>query len=425
MKELAKKYDMKEIFTMLLIFCALNPGFSQNQITLSGTILDKETSAPLAFASIGLTGRSIGTISNEQGEFEFHFLESCSDDSLFVSMLGYESHKEAVNRMPPQVVILLAQKPILLPGVVVTSRDLEPEEIVKRAIASIMVNYQLQPYMMEGFFRQIQKVDTERISILEAAVNILDPGYGSKKKEKLEIVEIRKSHYSNTKKFLNHADTFYTQKHNSLKSTLEVNRVRKLASSNKISESFYPGKFLYQMDTMLYYDDRTVYVISAIHKANKGYLKDRGKENRINTILVDAETFAIIKVLFQYSPRGQYDPEEFRNVTKTNDSILSVVRGHTHIYEFSRFEDLQYLKYVRWSDWVQDYNLKSQKVLHTNEYQHELLINRIETDPIHFTEVKETMDSETSLHLQLKDYNASFWRNYNILFENVPKATCR
>ena len=134
--------------------------------------------------------------------------------------------------------------------------------------------------------------------------------------------------------------------------------------------------------------------------------------------MIDAETFAILKVIFQYSPKGKRLPDDFANVQQTNDSIISVVKGHTCIYEFSNYGGVQYLKYVRWSDWVFDYNINTKKEAHMNEYRHELLINRVITDPADFTEIEDKMDSKKSLHLQVKDYNEAFWKNYNVLTES-------
>jgi hypothetical protein len=67
---------MSNSFRTVCILCSLliiylgNPAFAQeNHLTISGKIIDKETTQPVPFANIGVSGKSMGTVSNQQGEF--------------------------------------------------------------------------------------------------------------------------------------------------------------------------------------------------------------------------------------------------------------------------------------------------------------------------------------------------------------------
>jgi hypothetical protein len=390
---------------------------AQSTHTLQGKVLDGETGKPLAYASVGVQGKPVGTVANEGGEFEFHLPAAYAQDTLFVSMLGYTGFKQRIDQLSSNITVSLVSKPVVLGEVVVTPATLSGEEIVQQAVSRIRTHFSSKPYVMEGFFRQIQAVDGTYISVLEAAVNVHEPGYRSNAPEKVGIVEIRRSHYLNPKPYTNQPDAYYTQRHNSLLGTLRLNRVREIATSGKSPKGFYDGNYAYQLDSTLDQDGGQVYVISATPKTNKGYVKHPEKEYRSNTLFIDAETFAIRKVIFQYRPKGNYAPKEFKNVTATNDSILSVVTGHTHVYEFAEYEGVHYLKYMKWSDWVQDYNVSLQKASYLNEYKHELLFNRVVTDPSQFPPVKENIDASASLHVQVKEYNASFWKKYNVIKE--------
>ncbi len=57
------------------------------QITITGKVVDAETKEPLPYASIGIIGKPIGLISNEQGEFDFHIPSEMRNDILVISML--------------------------------------------------------------------------------------------------------------------------------------------------------------------------------------------------------------------------------------------------------------------------------------------------------------------------------------------------
>lgn len=64
---------------------------SAQKITISGKVVDKETGEPLVFASIGLQGKTVSTISNLQGDFDFHILNEMRNDILVIQMLGYKT----------------------------------------------------------------------------------------------------------------------------------------------------------------------------------------------------------------------------------------------------------------------------------------------------------------------------------------------
>src|SRR5215204_1088351 len=65
------------------------------QITISGKVIDRETKSPMPFASVYIKGKSIGTVTNLHGEFDFHIPDEYRNEILVTSMLGYhnfESH---------------------------------------------------------------------------------------------------------------------------------------------------------------------------------------------------------------------------------------------------------------------------------------------------------------------------------------------
>jgi hypothetical protein len=52
----------------------------------------------VAFASVGIQGKSIGTITNEEGEFDLHLPEALRTHRLFITCMGYEGFALPVNQ---------------------------------------------------------------------------------------------------------------------------------------------------------------------------------------------------------------------------------------------------------------------------------------------------------------------------------------
>ncbi len=67
---------------------------AQNPITLKGKVTDIDSKEPLPYASISIKGKPIGTVTNADGEFEFHLQTQYAGDALVASMLGYSSYSQ-------------------------------------------------------------------------------------------------------------------------------------------------------------------------------------------------------------------------------------------------------------------------------------------------------------------------------------------
>src|SRR5882672_12133159 len=107
---------------VLLLFAAslLFFGAYGQKLTLSARVLDNETQEPLTYASIGIKGKPIGTISNLNGEFDFHFPLEYRNELLIISMIGYENFEAPIWSLLDNdaKVILMSKSTTVLPEIV-------------------------------------------------------------------------------------------------------------------------------------------------------------------------------------------------------------------------------------------------------------------------------------------------------------------
>ena len=79
----------KNVFILiLLIICH---GILSSQV-IKGKVLDSKTKEPISFTNIGILGKGIGTVTNEDGTFELNISKSNADDIIRFSYIGYNSH---------------------------------------------------------------------------------------------------------------------------------------------------------------------------------------------------------------------------------------------------------------------------------------------------------------------------------------------
>lgn len=79
---------------IIILLCIIQ--FTQAQTIIKGTVFDKKTNEPIPFASIGIKGKTVGTVSNENGVFEMPLKEIVDTDSLKISAIGYQGKSYAV-----------------------------------------------------------------------------------------------------------------------------------------------------------------------------------------------------------------------------------------------------------------------------------------------------------------------------------------
>jgi len=81
-------------------FYAVNTLAQNNLIYfIRGQVVDKINEQPLPYCNVSLKGKSIGTLSNDSGFFEFKVKKEHLSDSLYVSALGYQSAYFLVNEV--------------------------------------------------------------------------------------------------------------------------------------------------------------------------------------------------------------------------------------------------------------------------------------------------------------------------------------
>jgi hypothetical protein len=137
-------------FYFLLIF----PFFiySQDRSVASGVITDSENNEPLPFASIRLKNYPIGTISNENGEFDFYIPKSKRNDTISISFIGFNPYEIAVTDIPDKMDIKLNHSVNLLDEVILSR--FSPLDYIKKALENLDENYPQNSYQTIAYYRE-------------------------------------------------------------------------------------------------------------------------------------------------------------------------------------------------------------------------------------------------------------------------------
>jgi hypothetical protein len=360
------------------------------QITITGKVVDRETKEPLTFASIGIIGKPIGLITNEQGEFDFHIPAEFRNDILAVNMLGYKTYEAPVWSLisPSLVLIEMQAGSILLKEVVITD-SLKAGEILRLALSRIEQNYPMEPFQLEGFYRDLKKLGGTYISLLEAAVKIYDENYYAprnkfKLRERVALMEVRRS-LGYSSKF-----TSFFDKDNLLEDLLLNNNVR----YRQFPEEDVFFKSL-ELEDDKAYNGREVFVVA--------YTKDY-----LLRVFIDKETYGILHL--EYTNDHQQELEKKRGLESRFVKIKRTI-------DFKPFEGKLFLNYLTVTSQVNWYDSRSGKLKFEAELQRQLLVNHIYPKPQSRISLTQKMRNY-GLQYQDQQYNQKFWDNYNVIKES-------
>lgn len=376
---------------VLIIFFLLASSLAGAQkLIVSAKVVDKETKEPLIFATVGILGKPIGTITNMQGDFDFYIPAEYRNNNLVISILGYNNYEAPVWTLLDikSFVIEMEKSTTVLQEVVVTD-SLAGGEILHIALSRIEQNYPMTPHLVDGFYRDIKKIGGEYISLLEAAVKIYDEDYKTprnkfKLRERVALLEVRRSlGYSN--KF-----TAYFDEDNLLEDLLLHNNVRYRQFPEE--EVFFESL---EREKDSYYNGHEIFVVS--HR----------KEYKL-VIYIDKKTYGIVHL--------EYENNQQEIIGKKRGLVSKFV-NLKRVIDFKEYDQKMYLNFLAVDSKINWYDAKTNELKFETELHQQLLINDINPVP---EERIGTTEKMRSYGLQYQDlpYNKKFWENYNVIKES-------
>lgn len=374
------------IFTVLFLLSGL---LHAQTLTISAKVVDRETKEPLPFASVGLKNKPIGTITNLQGEFDFHIPIEFRNDVLVINMLGYLPYEDPAWTVTNNVTIIEMVKSTQFLDEVVVSDSLRGGEILSIALGRITQNYPMKPFLLDGFYRDIKEVGGTYVSLLEAAVKIFDEDYQAprnkfKLRERVALQEVRRSlGYEN--KF-----TAYFDEGNLLEDILLHNNIRYRQFPEE--EIFFKG-MIREKDS--YYNGHPVYVLSQ-------------KYDYDLIIYVDKNTYGIVRL--------EYENDE-QKVIRKRRGLVSKFVNIKRIIDFKSYNGELFLNYITLDSKINWYDGKTDELKFETQLHQQLLINKVYPNT---TEYIGTTEKMKNYGLQYQDYryNKAFWDNYNVIKES-------
>jgi hypothetical protein len=389
-------YSTKIAKVVLLLFVLFYSytSHSQNVIVIKGLTIDAVSKQPLPFCSIGISKKSIGTLSNDKGEFILKISENYRNDTLQVSSVGYNLFKVAIAQLDvnENLEVNLLPSTVDLKEVIV----IEATKLVKNALKKIKVNYNKDPLIMEGFYRESVKLADKDIYFAYSE-GILQM-YKSPVNNLNDEVRMVKGRKKDLPYFIgnNPQKCIVPKITNGPNVGIILDFVKHQNSFLNLS-SFPWYVFTFEEKTVI--TDKEVYVLS--FNSHGGYTYYKGK------VFIEKGSLAFVRA--EYS-LNEYGLETVNNSTKKNTETKLLERNY--VVNYAQFGG-------RWSfhdaNVVNIYEHNCQNKLLENKMSY--VITKIEDQGVKRFMSKEVIALSESFSEQTMAFDEEFWKDFNIIKE--------
>jgi hypothetical protein len=374
---------------------------------ISGIITDFETGDPLPFATIGIISTGRGTVSNNNGEFGLKIPRESINDSLSVSYLGYYSRKipvmQAINNF---FNIRMMREYIPIPEIIIKNQV--PQEIMRKAYASIARNYGSSPANMRAFYREaVLKKSTLQI-YSEAIIDIFKSSYsGSIFSDQMKIIKSRKTENLGLK------DTLTIRLKAGLSTCLLLDGARNTFDF-LLPENY--SQYDYRMTDIVTVDDESAYVIEFVQKPMVNIPLFKG------SIYINTYSYAIIQAEFEINPQYINDVrEEFINTAAKGYKMWPT--SIKYYVNYRKMYDRYFLNHVRGE---LNFTAKQNKRLFSSTFSvfFELAVTDIKIENVTRFDRDEVAPTHSIFSKTISSYDPEFWGDMDFLKpeENLLQA---
>lgn len=298
---------------------------------LKGRVTDQRSGKALSFATIALLETSLGSISNQQGEFSFKLPLDLPDPMIIVSFMGYKTRVLPVSYpLEKELEIQLEKELIPLQEVIIRYSD--PAKLLHEAIRRIPQNYLENHSTMTAFYRESVKRNDHYMVYSEAVVDVAKGPYSSlSSNDQASIVKRRKITDVTAE------DTVSIKLRSGISTSLSLDVIKN--RPDFLKEDFQT-RYDLEFTDMMTYGDRLVYVISFQQKKEIPDLLFKGQ------IYLDQESLTLLAADFEFNPDLLHREPELFLVSRSPKIHIRPVLAKYHV-DYRSVGNRYYMSQVR------------------------------------------------------------------------------
>lgn len=264
---------------------------SIDYVSLHGCILNSNNNKPISYCSIGIENSSIGTVSNNEGEFKIIIPDTLLENKLVFSHIGFNKKEiKASVCVDKYLNIYITPKVLSLSEIVINSID--PYNILDSVKTHIKANYSQNTAYITGFYREGINYKDKHIDLTEGVLKIYKPGYNTQKMDQAKIFKMRRVKDSN----VNDSIRAIVKIQSGIYACFALDIIKYFPDFLEFNK-FEENPYIYKYTGISELGNRKVIIISFEQN------KDTKRGIYIGDLYIDAENFALIEARFRINPK--------------------------------------------------------------------------------------------------------------------------
>jgi hypothetical protein len=368
--------------------------------TISGVVKNARSKKAVDNANISAVGTNIGTVTNEDGEFSLKINKSLNVDRIRISSIGYFNALINITKEDKSgLTFLITPESYQLSEVQVFSWQ-NPRDLVKAAIEKVEQNYEMQPNLLTGFYRETIQKRRKYIDISEAVIEMYKSPYNMEvNRDQVKVLKGRK--LMSTKL----SDTLSVKLLGGPNMSLFLDIVK---NPDILLDPEMLNYYAYKMGEAVSIDDRLQFVVQFEPIMMTEYPLCFG------TYYIDRETLAFTRAEFHMDVRDKQKVTQ--TILKLKPTGLRFTPEEvSYVVTYRQQGDKTYLNYVKNElrfkcDWKRRLFATNYTVLGET-----VITDRADRDVARFP-MREAFHTNKSLGSEVQYYqDENFWSSYNII----------
>ena len=377
---------------------------------ISGKVTNQSAKISLPYASIGIRGKHIGTISNQDGEFALTLSSENSKDTLVVSYVGFKNFEIPVSDISnTKLQIKLKEDFISLQEVVIRNND--PKSIIKAAVNRIEINYPQNASNLTSFYRESVLKNNRYMIYLESVLDIYKYPYSENElTDKVKIFKSRKIYD------VSRLDTISFRLKGGIQGCLLLDIVQ---NQPEFLNPEFMDLYTYRLSDISTFDNKPVYIIDFKPKENITTPLLEGK------LIIETRSLAIIGAEFGYN-QSRLPELTNRFISKANAKTKVRPALIQYSVNYRNIDGKYYLNHTLGN---LKFKVKNKRKLFSQTFSttFEMATTKLDTINVRKFKHRETIAPTTILSTENLSYDNKFWGNQTFIKpeDNIKEAIKR
>lgn len=368
---------------------------------LEGLLRDKFTNEPIPYATVSVSDGSIGSITNQGGEFMLRLPDSLRRSQISFSHLGYQPLEMSGELLAERYSMLsLDPRVVSLQEVVV--RIANPLRLLREMQEKIKQNYSQQPVYLTSFYREGVERRHKFVSLTEAVFKIYKTAYNNQNSaDQVKLLKMRRISNNQEK------DTIIAKMKSGPNASIMLDVIKNMPDFlMPESEVNYPYAFAHADISVI--DNRLVNVISFEQRDFITTPLYKGN------LYIDSENNALVRADFEINPKyvkdaaGLLVERKSRNLKITPQKVIYTI-------SYKPWNGSYYINHVRGDLY---FKVKRRKQLFGSTPLHiwfEMVTCKAETENVSRFTRKEILPTRTIFSETKFSYDENFWGDFNVI----------